>query len=594
MSGIVAVTFTSDSAHELKRRIQAATPDCLEKMSPAQMEAVNAAGHTSVVACPGSGKTRVIVGRIMHLQQLAGKRLPANVGTFHSLARAQLQTAKINKRLINNGTRSQFIRYAWRTTGQELTIEETTKAIEYYKTALINEIEEDPAGRVYSAYQAILNRTQSCDFHDLMIDAVLGMRAGTVKPVQGGYLFVDEFQDTDWVQYEWVSEHAKTMTVFVVGDDDQTIYSWRHALGIEGLTNFNNRFGAHQVVLSHNYRCNAEILEAAGALISHNSPRVDKALHAVRGHGGTVKSIAYEKVSDEAEGIARCVASTPGDWAVLARTNRALDPVERVFVLAEIPYRRSGGVSLWERDHVAVLLNLLASLSPPFDNVGLEHAMHWAGFDEPEIQATYERGAGLLIDLLSQCADKKAKDLPLVRKEMVTSLVVLAERLNQWRSMLKANHITLVIYGVAMWAAAYAADYKKLDIETAGNALAKMKGDLRQRLQRIMFLKNAKNMAGVALMTLHGAKGLEFPNVWMAAMDEGTLPHDDSTLVEERRLCYVGMTRAKNQLVCSCSTMQPSRFLMEAGLYSASPGAVAGDPSGLICVNATPQQRQSW
>lgn len=557
-----------------------------------QSLAVTTPGNLLLIAVPGSGKTTVLTQRAYHLlEKYRQQRVIAvtftreaanefkarvnrlgplaekgvNVGTFHALAYVQLRNTNLTQKLISEATRMNIIRNVWQHAGPGLEFKEVSDAIEFHKSQLEPDSKGADTIEFYNAYQEALRRSNAIDFQDLLIMAVKGMQAGRIAPLTGDSLLVDEFQDTDSVQYEWIRAHGKNMDVTVVGDDDQTIFSWRHAMGYQGMCQFEQEFEAQRIHLSLNYRCRPEILTVADKLIQHNRTRSRKELNANKSRGGTVQAYCYETFLDEGLMVAKTAKRDPDNTAVLSRTNRRLDLIEQVFTSASIPYYRIGGKRLWERRHVGVLLELLGTIHDK-SNLGIEHALAFTGFGETEIKSMYRATGENLNKMFAPDFNHSQITMDSRQEKIFTSF---KEAFAGWRTQYTKNYIDLLIYSASEWLAKRVKSKpQKEDIEIAGASLAQMRGSLIIRLNRVKTLTKKKDQEGTALMTLHGAKGLEFKQVWMIGVEERVLPHEDGEMEEERRLCYVGVTRAMDHLYLSAVnvTNPASRFMDEMGL----------------------------
>lgn len=570
------------------------------RLDPHQAAAVEAEGHCLISAGPGSGKTSVITERAAKLlashptHKLAAvtftrdaaleikerilKRSGSEVskrvavGSFHSLCLAQIRKANVKLgRLISEGERYGMIRRAIQTVGAEINLEEAVKAIDAFKSyASQPEGEDTPSIAVYRAYSRILREESAMDFQDILIFAVQNMRDKTMKPLGVRWMLVDEFQDTDEIQYEWVKLHAEAgVEVTVVGDDDQSLYSWRNAMGYEGMMRFADDHKAVRMVLPMNYRCAPIILQAADRLIQSNEKRVQKKLQAFKTDEGLIQVVKAANRDSEVETIAaRLNLERDQQWAVLCRSNRILDIIELELTRKQIPYRRIGGGSFWDRAEPAVLLGLLQSLVDS-KLVGVAGALHYAGVPQENIERLYSERNPDIAAVLTAYASTLANEgetapwLKTIRK--------MAEFWSDWVSMNRSGEINRLVSAVSIWLSSIAGSKRQQYFLWAGQALTKVRGDsIAQRLMTLTRDKNSKDKSEcpLTLMTLHASKGLEFDNVWVMSVEEGTLPHSDSMMDEERRLMYVGMTRARKNLYIShtLEDVQPSRFIREAGL----------------------------
>lgn len=581
------------------------------RLNPEQQEAVDHTGHSLVVACPGSGKTRVIVakiGRILtHIpksrvcavtftrdaaselkkrlvddlgSEIINKR--ARVGTFHSLAIRQLRSQGQIGKIASPAEQLIFVQRALAASEAEMTFEEATQLIETVKSSRHSNLEEDSP--LYRAYAGILKRVQVDDLYDVLKKSLLLMQQGVVPPYPVNYMLVDEFQDTDEVQFDWVLEHAKAGTnVTVVGDDDQSVYSFRRALGHHGMERFRAATDATLITLGTNYRCRSEILSAAELLISHNTERIAKPLKAARGPGGQITSMRYSSRPLEAEAVIEAILPyivpiendpwfsytvPPGQWAILARSRRSLDCVEEALHSRRIRYVRPPSESIWTRPPFVFFISLLRSVQTGSAD-GIEQTLHFSGFMQEHIASIHESMHPELWRLL----DGEIPSLPDLPDDIAKTLKNFATRAAGWRTQARSGNYRLAILGVADWFSDRIRnpDEKEL-FNTLTESVCRLNGSLAQRVNTLTLpVSNSgdeEGQSGVALMTMHGSKGLEFENVWIIAAEDGVIPSPKNPAYdEERRLMYVAMTRAKDHLILSSRVSeQPSPFVIEAGL----------------------------
>ncbi len=525
-----------------------------------QRDAVEADGHILVSACPGAGKTRVLASRAARLlagRPQDGKRLAA--GTFHGLAYKQLLRSGFKARILSEHEYWDVLRRIWETDAPEMQLDEFQELVEQWKSTTVPAPTNGPGAVAFRKYQEWLAAHDAMDFADILLKAVAGLRAGTLKLLAVRWLLVDESQDMDEVQYAWLKAHSATgIFVTMVADDDQSIYGFRHALGYGGLMRFVADHQARQITLPINYRCAPEILGPSARLISHNQDRVNKAIQSAKPPGGSLQVRIFANRDGEAVTVAQAIREQPAAWAVLARTKRLLDAVENRCRVENIPFQRRSGNSFWETQHVASLVSLLRSVVDE-SWVGLRHALQWCGIktddahilqtlltDVPKVQwaARLARPPAALDDVLAIAFPPKSP----VRRVAWALMVGYAD----WVDLSAAHRDNLVLTGVKRFCATAAPERAREPCGLALQTLEQMPGSPNARLATVSQTRSREQKEGsVVLSTLHAAKGLEFPNVWMIAVEEGTLPHPEGALDEERRLCYVGMTRAETRLVVS-------------------------------------------
>lgn len=590
------------------------------ELNDAQQRVVAEDGHCLVVACPGSGKTRVLTEKMSSLIERHGNRTRiiavtftresareleeraintltqpvydrlCRIGTFHSLAiRLLRQQVRIGK-IASPAQSYSYLRRAIQIVDPNIQYEDATSILEKAKTCLTScEQQKHP---LYLQYEEVLRNADLIDLYDILRDSVRYMRTGAIKPFGTNYLLVDEFQDTDEIQLEFIREHAKAGTkVTTVGDDDQSIYSFRGSMGYKGMQVFADFANATQITLPTNYRCRSEILTCADNLIRNNNERIAKELVAGRGPGGTVSSLRYGSPAAEAEGIIQAINKTairlegnpafnytvPKDtWAVLSRGRWHLDEVELALQAASIQYYRPGGDSLWSKAPFAQLLALLRTIqtaSPDGLDEALFHALS-ASMPPSDAQQTVNRIHKDLGDHFTEILDVPCLDRSRYSTLEMSNLSSLLDSLPNWRKQVAAGRLNLVISNVAAWFASFEKeDNKKSLVIRMGEIICKLRGTLFSRTEALLSTtkdsnKDKNETRGVILLTMHGSKGLEFNNVWIIRTEGTSIPSPKSTnLEEERRLMYVAITRAKNNLtVSSVMPDEPSIFIEEAGL----------------------------
>lgn len=581
-----------------------------------QDRAVHTPGHVTILACPGSGKTRVLstragylianndLGRLAAvtftrdaanqlLERIMESLRPEHarriaVGTFHSLALNQLRRNSNGPipRLISDSDRTAILRRCWKDYAPSLKFEDVSKEIDKAKASVSEYVFSDmQLERIFNAYEQSLAADNAMDFNDILLRATRGMLDGRVKPLPIRWLSVDEAQDMDDVQLEWILAHGRAgVEVTLVGDDDQSLYSFRMALGYDGLRNISMALNSVDLTLPVNYRCAPNILEPAAKLISHNTNRANKNIKAHKTEPGIVKVLRLVDRFEEANSVAKGIVgihqgsalySDPdalskvdirpcGEWAVLARTNALLDEIEIVLKSAKLEIKRTGGKSIWENGIGAVFTGVLRSVATN-SWMGMANAISFCGGNASWINQHSRANSGDVISrfdaALATAPDEKSRRVAIGLREGYLS----------WSMQGEKNRVSLVVHGIAGFLASHCNESQRNLLKIMQKTFSeRLSGSLAQRLN---FLsrneKDNKVEEGVVqLLTLHSSKGLEWDNVWIVGCEEGNLPHTDSTEEEERRLMYVGMTRARKMLVMSSSISggMESRFFEEAGL----------------------------
>jgi len=560
-----------------------------------QERAVTASGHCTILACPGSGKTRVLSARAAHLlatnekgrlcavtftrdaaDELRSRILqacgPAHArrladGTFHSLALAQIKRFGKGKppRLLAEGERLAVLRRCWKQHAPSLSFENVIQGIDRVKSRLALSVFSDPAlESVFHGYQDLMKSEGSMDFSDLLLTTVSKMTNGEMSPLPIRWLLVDEAQDMDEVQMEWILLHGRSgIEVTLVGDDDQSLYAFRHALGYEGLQEVTFALSAIETTLPINYRCAPNILTHAAKLIEHNKNRAPKKITAHKEASGEINVLRLPDRWAEVDQIGNTIRN--GDenqeWAILARTNLILDAAEVALTDMGIPYRRTGGKCIWEHSIGSVFAGLLRSAVDD-SWTGIANALSFCGIHAEWVNNHSRRTSGGCAGRLDAAIYQVPEDAS--RK----TIVRLRMGLSSWCDQIAKGRSALVVHGIAGFLADYCKPNQLNMLYKLEAVVARMSGTLAQRLSALGRNIQDRQKPTIQIMTLHASKGLEFDNVWIMGCEDGNLPHTDSTEEDERRLLYVGMTRARNRLVLSSAMEEglESRFLSESGL----------------------------
>ncbi|MCB2264179.1 MAG: DNA helicase II [Candidatus Thiosymbion ectosymbiont of Robbea hypermnestra] len=658
----------------------------LDQLNEAQREAVTAqAGNLLVLAGAGSGKTRVLVHRIAWLLQVEQARPWAILAvTFTNKAAREMRT-RIEEMLQGpvtgmwvgtfHGLAHRFLRAHWQdaelprqfqildSDDQYRLIRRTLKAMELDEArwpprqcqGFINQQKDegrrpehiDGGGdfyldrmlEIYTEYQGACARGGLVDFAELLLRTheLLRDRPDILHHYRErfAHILVDEFQDTNAIQYAWLRLLTGAADkLFLVGDDDQSIYGWRGAK-VENIQSFQRDYPGTRIVrLEQNYRSTGNILNAANALIENNPSRLGKNLWTQDGAGAPIRRYAAFNEVDEArfvvEGIRRYTQEEGyrrSECAILYRTTAQSRLFEEALIQTQLPYRVYGGLRFFERAEIKDTLAYLRLLANPQDDAAFERVVNTPtrgiGAKTLDILRTQARELGC--SLWRATADMAAAGtLPSRAAGALGRFLGLIDTQREATRDLALPELTARVVAASGLPEHYekAKDGRGVDrienLEELVNATRRFAREIEDDEGDILgtFLSHAALEAGeaqggqyedrVQLMTLHSAKGLEFPIVFIAGLEDGLFPHslsvdDPERLEEERRLCYVGMTRAMRHLYLTHAESRRlhgnesypfvSRFLREipaelieevrgGGLSrpAAIPGASASDP----------------
>ncbi len=462
-------------------------------------------------------------------------------------------------------------------------------------------------GEIYREYQNQLKKNNALDFDDLIVKTVELFQTNSqildYYQERFRYIMVDEYQDTNTAQFKLISLLAsKYGNLCVVGDDDQSIYRFRGA-DIENILSFEQTFpGARVIKLEQNYRSTQNILDAANGVIRHNRGRKEKSLWTANGTGDEILFKQFEDAGDEADYIARQIRDSEfsyQDQAVLYRTNAQSRLLEERCIFYNVPYRLVGGVNFYQRREIKDILAYLKTIANGVDDLSVLRIIN-----------VPKRGIGATsMGRVTVFASEHGMSLYSTLKEagMVPGLGKTAEKIGcfisqmeSFRAMARSEEYTIQdLIRAILEETGYEEDLKaegeiesETRIENIQELISKAaayekdaeRPSLDEFLEQVALVADIDNVDSsedrVTLMTLHSAKGLEFPKVYLAGMEDGLFPgmmaisSDDRTdMEEERRLCYVGITRAEKELVITAARKRmthgeiryckPSRFVEE-------------------------------
>ena len=632
--------------------------DYLARLNPEQRAAVETLeGPLLVLAGAGTGKTRVLTTRFAHIL-LTGRAQPHQVlavtftnkaaremrarvaaiiqrpveglwlGTFHALAarmlrrHAELVGLRSDFTILDPDDQSRLLKQVMEAAGVDLKrwpVNNMMGIIQRWKdrglppgripAAETSDYANNRAEALYAAYQARLAALNAADFGDLLLHMteILRGHADVLERWQRlfRYILVDEYQDTNLVQYMWLrllAQHADPAqrNICCVGDDDQSIYSWRGA-EIENILRFEKDFpGARIVRLESNYRSTRPILAAASGLIARNEGRLGKTLRPGRADsqgGEKIRIVSLWDSEEEARMVgARIEAASRagqdlGEVAILVRAGFQTRAFEERLIAIGIPYRVFGGAKFYERQEIRDAVAYFRAMVNPADDLAFERIVN-----------TPKRGLGdTAIATLHRAAREQGVPLAIAARGLVgtdalrpkprAALRELLEGLDRWRAGLEhEGHV--VVAAQLLEESGYTAMWQQDRSPEAAGRLDNLKELLRalgefatmaaflEHIALVMENDEAAEGARVSLMTLHAAKGLEFDMVFLPGWEEGLFPSQRSldeggakALEEERRLAYVGITRARRHCIISHAANRriygnwtstiPSRFLDE-------------------------------
>ena len=437
---------------------------------------------------------------------------------------------------------------------------------------------------VYKRYEKTLRANNALDFDDLIMKTMelLTAHPPVLEYYRGkfDYILVDEYQDTNLAQYELVRLLAgEKKNVCVVGDDDQSIYGWRGA-DIRNILEFEKDFpGCFVVKLEQNYRSTGNILDAANQVIAHNAGRKEKALWTEADAGDKIRLYCAQDERDEAAWVCRQIENWKksgggaGDAAILYRANAQSRVLEEALVRSGIPYRVYGGVKFYERKEVKDLIAYLRLLVNPADDVAFRRVVNEPrrGIGDSTVDALADYAAQEDMSLIMAAMSAEETELGARAKAAIQKFTALMEELSLACETLPPDELLRRVID----ATGYEEQYKKVeneDNESRLENIAELETAVKEYVAREPegglsgFLENValvtdldgmdENTQAVTLMTLHSAKGLEFNLVCLTGMEDGVFPtsralFDDEKMEEERRLCYVGITRARKRLCMS-------------------------------------------
>lgn len=627
------------------------------ELNDAQQSAVlTTSGPLLILAGAGSGKTRTLTHRIAHLisnekifpeeilavtftnkaaremrarlwhlLEHSNDAVPRNfmpwMGTFHGICVRLLKIdgthIGIEKNFViyDEDDRLGLVKHAMKQHGvndKQIKPRAVASAISAAKSKLLSANDlavsanypfEEVVATIYADYEKAKKLANALDFDDLLLETVrLFKDAPEVRDKWRSkfkHILIDEYQDTNAPQYQIVKSLVNEQkNICVVGDDWQSIYSWRGA-DFTNILNFERDYpGAKVVKLEQNYRSTGAILQAAQNVITKNATRTDKKLWTASGEGSPVEIHQTYDEAEEAQLVGSRVgtqvsigARKPSDFAVLYRTNAQSYTLERAFLQMRVPYKIVGGVRFYDRKEIKDIIAYLRLLYQPNDRVSFSRIANvptrGVGATSLERFLVWQAGQGTDI-LTALCGVEHSPVSGKARAELGKLAAILSDLQEKLGAGTEPAELVEKIISktgyreYTMDGSPQAEDRE----ENLGALVSDARtfatvGDFLDEVALMSSVDEETTQDSVTLMTLHAAKGLEFPVVFIVGMEEGILPHarifeaGPSELEEERRLCYVGMTRAREELHLSyaASRLQfgqraynmPSRFLTDMG-----------------------------
>ena len=595
----------------------------LSNLNEKQQEAVlHLDGHLLIVAGAGSGKTKVLTSRIAHIirshkafssqilavtftnkaakemQVRVSKLLKTNatglpwLGTFHSISakilrkHAEAAGLKSNFTIIDQEDQVRLIKNICKAENIDIkkispkyilaVIDKWKNKGLYPKDVILKKKEtlEKNFLKIYNIYQQKLIDLNSADFSDLILHTVKIFEnyndISSLYSKKFKYILVDEYQDTNFIQSEWLKYLASfNKNLCCVGDDDQSIYSWRGA-EIKNFLEFDKTYKNTKIIrLEKNYRSTQNILNVASKLIENNQNRVGKTLYTNQEEGELITLDCFRNVKDEATEISTSIENfkkknSLNEIAILVRAIFQTREFEERFLRVGLPYRIIGGIKFYERAEIKDCVAYLRCICQPMDDLSFERIINVPkrSIGDTTIKAISEFAKKNYCSL--EIASKKLIEINKIKPKTKIGLSSLLNLLEKWRYQFKnkINHIKLL--QIVLDESGYSEMLKnKKDLENENRLenikelLSAMKefDNLESFLEHVALatsLDQDWESEKVNLMTLHASKGLEFNIVYLPGWEEGLFPHQKSIeekgengLEEERRLAYVGITRAK-------------------------------------------------
>ena len=581
---ILAITFTNKAAKEMKERIGALITDEVAN------EMWVSTFHSMCVRILRHYGERLGYSRYFTIYDTSDQK---------ALIKEALKTLDINEKNFPVGTVMGAI-------------SARKNKLETPELAMMNagsDYREKMIAKIYEKYQSRLKENNAMDFDDLLVNTYLLFKeapdALDYYQSKFKYILVDEYQDTNGAQYKLVEMLAQRYkNLCVVGDDDQSIYGWRGA-DITNILGFEKGFDDARVIkLEQNYRSTKKILDAANHVVAHNKGRKAKALWTESESGEAISIVPNNNEYDEASRIADTIINSIEngerdyrEFAILYRTNAQSRVLEEKLITGAIPYRLLGGVRFYERKEIKDLVSYLKVISNPRDDMAIKRVINVPkrGIGAASVGNIEEYAERNNLDFLE--AARLCKEMGILGNAPSQKVLGFTTLIEDFQELAKQNDIKLLLETVIE-----KTDFRNYIRVTESDTAEERLSNIDELVAKtIHYMKNAEEPSlgefledvalvaeidnydedsnSVVLMTLHSAKGLEFPVVFMPGLEEGLFPsymsvtEGDDKLEEERRLCYVGITRAREKLFILYADQRtvfgrtqysvPSRFINE-------------------------------
>ena len=606
-------------------------------LNEAQQDAVKTTDNILCCACPGSGKTRVLVEKTTHILNVhpnphiilttfsrdaaneikervylaipAEKQKRLTIGTFHALALKQLKESGFSSKILSEIEVETLMLRSIRESGSKLDLESCESVIARCKEDKQYRQDNPKHAKLTKKYCELQREANACDFIDILLLAITGMKVGKISPLRVTHFFADEMQDIDAIQLRWMLLHLnERVKSCAVGDDDQSIFGFRKSMGYLGMMNYVEATGSRIIKLDTNYRSTPNIVESANRLIKHNLDRIPKQIKTIRRTGKDPILFVAEDAKDEEQFLIshldRICGKNPRPFvadgafeyrfavqkkqvAILTRTNIQHWRIGKILQQKKIPYMRTG-YSFLDSEVVQVYLTILQMVIRQ-DAIGVEVALKWAGIKPTEL-SSLEKHLGRDLFFLS---DPEHAD-PVFIKETKREIQSFTKYSKVWIRSARAkahNWEEGVILGVYSWMSDIMlekiqdhtsgsiikdkAGKRNIDVEklkTVKDSLLQFFGPLPQRILALQ-KGDESDVPRVILSTFHASKGLEWDHVFLLDVHTGLVPKitqdsSDAEVEEERRVFYVAMTRARDELfVVLTNPKKPSEFIDEARLF---------------------------